>query len=468
MSARRGARSALGAAWVSAAIVLLLGPALWGLVPASGKAKAKAASASAWDQQVDRNGEVMLADGRAIFRFDTFGSEDFWGGALKLHQAIAGAANGGVGPGLSPAGALDLGLKVDADALPASLAKQIQGGGVNLNDPAVTLDLLKKDAVVGVKGFFSGNTLTSVGIQCSLCHSTVDNTLAFGIGRRLDGWANRDLNIGAIVATAPDLSPIAGLLGVSQPTVRTVLNSWGPGKFDAQLLLDGKAFRPDGKTAATLIPAAYGLAGHNNHTWTGSWGTVTYWNAFVANLEMRGKGVFYDPRFEEDPARFPIAAANPTLYGRKRDAEDRITAKLAPLHFYQLAIPSPKSRPGTDFNMAAAQRGDALFTGKARCNSCHVKPLFTEPGWNLHKPEDIGIDSFQADRAPDQRYRTAALAGIFVREKGLFMKPANAGRFYHDGRFATLLEVVKHYNSFLGLGLSPQEELDLVEYLKSI
>lgn len=199
--------------------------------------------------------QQLLAEGRRIFRYDTFGSEDFWGRQLRLHEAIKGAGLGGVGPGLSPRAALSLGLKVDAEALPASLVKQLKKGEVNLEDPATTVALLKLDAVVGVKGFFDGRgQLVSVGIQCALCHSTVDDSLAPGIGRRLDGWANRDLNVGAIVALAPNLEPISRLLGVDQQTVREVLRSWGPGKYDALLVLDGKAFRPDGQSAAVLIP----------------------------------------------------------------------------------------------------------------------------------------------------------------------------------------------------------------------
>ena len=328
---------------------------------------------------------------------------------------------------------------------------------MNLDDPAVTLLLLQKNAVVGVKGFFSGGTLTSVGIQCALCHSTVDNSFAPGIGGRLDGWANRDLNVGAIVALAPDLSVLASLLGVSQDTVRQVLRSWGPGKFDAELILDGKAFQDppaNTKSAATLIPPAFGLAGVNLHTWTG-WGSVTHWNAFVSNLEMHGKGTFFDPRLD-DAAQFPVAAAN--HFGNVRNTPDLITSKLADLHFYQLAIRAP-SPPAGSFDAAAAARGRTLFTGKAQCATCHVPPLFTEPGWNMHLPADIGIDSFQADRAPDHRYRTSPLKGLWTHTKG---------GFYHDGRFATLLAVVNHYNSVKSLGLTEQEKTDLVEYLRSL
>jgi hypothetical protein len=260
--------------------------------------------------------------------------------------------------------------------------------------------------------------------------------------------------------------------------VKTVFNSWGPGKFDAELDLDGKAFNPQQVShgvltgtnvpGATLIPNAFGLAGFNQHTWTGAWGTVSYWNTFVANLEMHGKGRFFDPRLN-NAAKFPIAAAHGFADLPHIDPdEDLITKKLPALHFYQLAIPAPNPRPGRDFDPAAAKRGDELFSGKAGCNNCHVEPLWTEPGWNLHRPDEIGIDSFQADRAPDNVYKTMNLAGIFVRENGRFMSAANKGRYYHDGRFATLLDVVNHYNIFFNLGLTEQEKRDLVEYLKSL
>jgi hypothetical protein len=232
-----------------------------------------------------------------------------------------------------------LGLKVDVDALPPSLQQQLKQGKVNLDDPAITLALLKLNAVVGLTGIFNPNgSLKSMGIQCSMCHSAVDNSLAPGIGHRLDGWANRDLNVGAIVAAAPNLQPVADLLKTDVNTVRTVLNSWGPGKFDAELFMDGKAFNPqqvtDGVvtgtnvTGATLIPPAFGLSGVNLHTWTG-WGSVTHWNAFVANLEMHGKGTFFDPRLD-DASQFPIAAEN--HFGHVTNDPDLITSKLPALH----------------------------------------------------------------------------------------------------------------------------------------
>jgi cytochrome c2 len=368
------------------------------------------------DGLVRRNGERLFTEGRQIFRYDTFGDEAFWGDALKLHQAIEGERFGGVGPGVSPATALAVGLKVDAEALRPNVLNAIRHGRVDIDDPAVTLALLDANAVVGVTGHRnSSGGLASVSIQCSLCHSTVDNSVAPGVGRRLDGWPNRDLNVGAIVALAPDLSVVADLLQTDQATVRTVLNSWGPGKFDAELFIDGQPFRPDGRSAATLIPAAFGLAGVNLHTYTG-WGGVSHWNAFVANLEMHGKGTFIDARLD-DELRFPVAAR--AGFGHVRNDPDLITSKLPALHFYQLALPAP-TPPADTFNAAAAERGRTVFNGTARCSSCHVPPLFTEPGWNMHTPAEIGIDDFQAMRSPDQRYRTTPLAGLFARQKGGF------------------------------------------------
>src|SRR5436190_10629513 len=318
---------------------------------------------------VESNALTTLKDGRNIFRFDTFGDQAFWGDTLKLHQSIEGADHGGIGPGVSPTTALAVGLKVDVDALPQSLKQKLAAGRVDLNDPATTLALLKLNAVVGVTGFFDPQQrMTSLGIQCALCHSTVDNSFAAGIGRRLDGWPNRDLNVGAIINLSPDVSAFTNALQVDEATVRTVLLSWGPGKFDAALLLDGKAFRPDGKSAATLIPAAFGLAGVNLHTYGGGWGTVTYWNAYVANLELQGSGVFWDPRLK-NASQYPVAAK--AGFGDKRGAIDMITAKLGALEFYQLAIPAPRPAAGS-FDAQASTRGTSLFTGKARCGTCHV------------------------------------------------------------------------------------------------
>ena len=402
------------------------------------------------------NANKMLQEGKQTFRFETFGDEAYWTDALQLNKAITGEKNGGVGGGLSPKAALAAGLKVDMDVIPADVAAAIKAGKVNLDDPVVTLTLLQLNAVVGVKGIFDNNkNLVSIGLTCASCHSTVDNAFAPGIGHRLDGWANRDLNVGAIVSMAPNLKPITDALGVDVATVKKVLASWGPGKFDALLNLDGKAFRPDGKSAATLIPEAFGHAGHTLHTWTGGWGDITYWNAYVANLELVGKGNFYDARFD-DAKKYPVAAK--TKAGHKHNNPDMITDKLAALQFYQLSIPAPKA-PDSIYNKAAAARGMVLFSAKAKCASCHVPPLFTEPGWNAHKASDIGIDDFQSNRSPDSTYVTQGLKGLWTHMKG---------GFYHDGRFTTLLDVVNHYNDFKKLNLNETEKKDLVEYLKSL
>jgi hypothetical protein len=419
-----------------------------------------AASERVLDQRIEDTAQQTLVAGRRIFRNDTFGSQAFWGDTLRLHEAIAGRANGGVGPGLSPEAALAVGLRVDVNALPGKLRSDLRHERVDLTDPAITIALLRLNAVVGVRGFFDdGGQLQSVGITCALCHSNVDDSFAPGIGRRLDGWAARDLNVGEIIALAPNLQPLVDLLRIVHPTidaaaVRTVLRGWGPGKFDAELLMDGKASRPDGGPSATLIPPAFGLSGINLHTWTG-WGSVPHWNGFVANLEMQGKGTFYDPRLN-DAVKFPIAAA--AGFGDVRNTPDLITAKLPALHYYQMSLPAPRPTQGS-FNFTAAQRGKALFNGEAGCARCHVPPLYTEPGWNMHTAEEIGIDSFQADRSPDERYRTAPLTGLWTHSKG---------GFYHDGRFATLKQVIDHYDTHFSLGLSEQEKSDLVAFLKSI
>ena len=409
-----------------------------------------------FDLQISENAKQMMAQGKQIFRYDTFGDEAYWTDKLKLHHAIQGGKFGGVGPGVSPKTALAVGLKVDMDALPADLVEKIKKGEVNLDDPATTLALIKLDSVLGVKGTFNNDgSLKAVGLSCAVCHSTVDDAFAPGIGHRLDGWSNQDLNVGAIVSLSPDLSVLTTLLQVDEATVKKVLASWGPGKFDAELNLDGKAFRPDGKPAATLIPPAFGMAGVNLHTWGGGWGTVTYWNAFVGNLELQGQGTFFDARLN-DPKKYPVAAR--AGFGNKRSGTDMVTAKLAALQFYQLAIPPPTPPEGS-FDRAAAARGEIVFKGKANCTQCHVPPLFTEPGWNTHKPSEIGIDDFQANRAPDNSYRTTPLRGLFAHMKR---------GFYHDGRFATLLDVVNHYNGFKKLGLTEPEKKDLAEYLKSL
>jgi hypothetical protein len=448
---------------VAVAVVLVLGILSWILTPRTSTALAPwkewinylaSQKSSTLSPELEESILTRLEEGKKTFRYDTFGDEVFWGDTLQLHQAIKGEKLGGVGPGVSPNTALSVGLKVDSEALPSNLARALRRGEVDLDDPASTVTLLKNDAVVGVKGFFDkqGN-LTSIGIQCAFCHSTVDDSFAPGIGRRLDGWANRDLNVGAIIALSPNLDAIADRLGVDVPTVQEVLASWGPGKYDAILLEDGKAFRPDGKPAATLIPPAFGLSGINLHTWTG-WGSVPYWNAYVANTQMRGQGTFFDPRMN-DPEKYPIAVK--TGDWNIRHKPDLVTPKLADLHVYQLALSAPKPPEGS-FDPEAAARGEVLFNGKATCSNCHVPPLYSEPGYAIHTPEEMGIDAFQADRSPTNGYRTAPLAGLWTHQKG---------GFYHDGRFATLLDVINHYNSLFKLNLTEQEKNDLIEFLKS-
>jgi len=412
----------------------------------------------------------LIARGRRVFRFDTFGDQAVWGGVLGLHKAIEGSKHGGVGPGVSPKLALALGLKVDATAIPKKVARAIKAGKVNLNDPAVTVALLKLNAVVGVRGFFNHRgKLSSVGITCAVCHSTVDDSFAPGIGKRLDGWPNQDLNVGAIVSSAPNLKPLEDALHADEATVKKVLLSWGPGMFDATLNLDGETFRPDGKSAATRIPSAFGKDGQNLHTWEGGWGTVTYWNAFVANLEMHGLGNFFDPRLD-DGNKFPIAAKArfghthpyvgegvlPVPAGRTR-LPDKTTEALRSLHLYQLALPVPRP-PKRSYNHAAAARGRKVFFGAGKCGSCHMGSIGTEPGYNAHTPAEICTDAFQADRGPDGTYVTAPLQALFTRSKR---------GFYHDGRFKTLLAVVNHYNGCFNLGLSARQKSDLVQYLKS-
>ena len=440
---------------VLTAFALLIGLGLVAMRPVNAEERASRKPLSVNDRQISAHAQRMLDEGRQIFRFDTFGSEAFWGDALQLHKAIAGEKNAGVGAGVSPKTALAVGLKVDSEALPASLVAQIKAGKVNLDDPATTLALLKLNAVVGVTGKFDkAGKIQSMGIQCAFCHSSVDDSFAPGIGRRLDGWANRDLDVGAIVSLAPNLKPFTDLLGVDVATVKKVLARWGPGRFDAVLDKDGKAFRPDGKQAGTLIPPAFGLAGVNLHTWTG-FGSVPYWNAYVAATEMHGSGTFFDQRFSNKD-QYPVAAKGGA--GNTRGTPDMVTAKLAALHFYEIAIPAPKP-PAGSFDKAAAANGKDLFNKKAQCATCHVPPLFTEPGHNLHTPAEMGIDSFQADRSPTHMYRTAPLAGLWTHQKG---------GFYHDGRFATLKDVLEHYDRNFKLELTDREKNELVEYLKSL
>jgi hypothetical protein len=404
-------------------------------------------------KEKNENNRALIKEGQEIFRFDTFGDEDWWSGTLHLDKAIAGAVNGGFGDGVSPKTALAVGLKVDAEALPPAVVEGIKSGTISLDDPATTLELLKLNAVVGVKGTFSpAGGMASIGITCAVCHSTVDNSFAPGIGKRLDGWPNRDLNVGAIISLTDNAKPLTDLLHVDEETLRHVLGLWGPGKFNAVLILDGKALRPDGKVAANLLPAAFGLKGIDLVTYTG-FGDISYWNAFVGTLEMHGKGSFLDPRLN-DPVKYPIAVEN--SFWNVNSTPDLLTSKLPALRAYQHSIDAPKP-PAGSFDQAAAGRGQGLFLNKAKCGQCHKPPLLADNV--LHAAEEIGIDDFEAMRSPTGKYRTTPLGGLFTRAKG---------GFYHDGRFSTLADVVNHYDSFLNTGLSATEKQDLVEYLKSL
>lgn len=401
----------------------------------------------------DPDNPDLVSQGKDIYRYDTFGDEDFWSTILHIDKAIAGSANGGYGPGVSPNTALAVGLKVDMEALPQSVIDGIISGAVNLDDPATTLTLLQLNAVVGVKGNFNTDgTLQSVGITCASCHSTVDNAFAPGIGKRLDGWPNRDLNVGAIIALTDNAKPLTDLLHVDEATLRFVLNSWGPGHYNAVLNMDGKAMRPDGTVASNLIPAAFGLADITLTTYTG-WGDISYWNAYVGTTQMHGKGTLIDARLN-DPVKYPIAVENG--FYNVINNPDLLTSKLPALKAYQHSISAPKPAPGT-YDASAATRGKMVFNTTAKCASCHVQPLLADN--LLHTPEEMGIDDFDAKRSPTGKYRTTPLAGLFTRAKG---------GYYHDGRFATLNDVVEHYNKLLHTNLSSNDKNDLIEYLKSL
>ena len=397
--------------------------------------------------------EAKVAEGKETFRFDTFGDEALWTDVLKLDKATLGETNGGFGPGLSPNTALSIGLKVDAEALPQEIVDGISNGSIDLDDPLTTVALLSLDAVVGVKGTFDNDgNMIAMGITCALCHSTVDDSFAPGIGSRKDGWANTDLNVGAILGFVDSIA-LADILSVDTETFNSVVNNWGPGRFAPVLLLDGKVTKPNGELATVVIPPAYGLQGITHETYTG-WGEVSYWNRFIGVLDMGGQGNFSDPRLN-DPIKFPLAVER-GVYDISV-SEDLVGPKLECLFEYQMSLLAPKPDPST-YDEAAAIRGQELFNGKANCASCHFGAAFADNV--LHEPEEIGIDDFEANRSPTEMYRTPPLRGIFVKAEG--------NGYFHDGRFSTLNEVVSHYDNHFSLNLSSNEQLDLVEYLKAL
>jgi len=372
------------------------------------------------------NDPAMVAQGQQIFRFDTFGDETKWTDALHMNDVIAAAVD--------PMTALSVGLKVDADALPADVVAAIQSGAVDLTKPATTITLLKLNAVVGVQGTVTTtdgvDTLASVGVTCALCHSTVDDSFAPGIGKRLDGWPNRDLNPGGIIALSPALTP----------DQKAVFSSWGKGLYDPR-------YNQDGQNGPLAIPPAYGLEGVHKVTVTGDGENVEYWNRYVAVTQMGGHGTFNEPR----------TGVNVT-----NGTDDLVTAKLGRLQAYQLSIAAPPP-PAGSFDTGAAARGKTVFEGVGQCASCHSGPQLTDANERLHSPSEVvsepepnGAPSY-ASRSATKMYRTAPL-------HGLWQHPP----YFHNGSAATLADVVSTYNTRKSLNLSADQMSDLVEYLKSL
>lgn len=370
---------------------------------------------------------TLVAQGRTIFRFATFGDQTFWTDTLRMHEVIRTAVD--------PTTALSVGLKVDTDSLPAAVVQGIQNGSISLTSPATTVALLKLNAVVGLRGTVTSvngqDVLTRVGITCALCHSTVDNSFAPGIGKRLDGWPNHDLNPGAIIALSPALTAAQ----------KAVYNSWGKGKYDAR-------FNFDGKNAPSVIPPAYGLLGVNRITYTGDGSEIAYWNRYVAVTQMHGHGSFTEAR------------ATPP--DNVQNLPDSVSALLPALQAYQLSLVAPIAPAGT-FDAAAAERGRIVFNGAGQCATCHAGLLFTDANTRLHLPSEVvtepepnGGPSF-ASRSATKMYRTTPLRGLWQHAP-----------YFHNGVAATLEAVVDLYNTKKSLNLTTQQKADLVQYLKSL
>jgi len=369
---------------------------------------------------------ATVEQGKNIFRFETFGDETQWTDTLRMHEVIRSAVD--------PTTALSVGLKVDSEALPAAVVQGIQNGSISLTSPATTVVLLKLNAVVGLKGTVESlngaDTLTRVGITCALCHSNVDNSFAPGIGKRLDGWANHDLNPGAIIALSPALSA----------ATKAVYSSWGKGKYDPR-------FNLDGKNGPQVIPPAFGLKDIHSITVTGDGQDVGYWNRYVAVTQMGGHGSFSEPR----------TGVNVT-----NGSDDQVTGKLAALQAYQLTLAAPAA-PAGSFDAAAAARGQVLFNSTAKCVTCHSGDNFTDANSGLHPPSDAVSEPepnsapSYASRSATKRYRTAPLKGLWQHAP-----------YFHNGTAATLRDVVMTYNAKQFLGLSEAQVNDLAEYLKSL
>jgi mono/diheme cytochrome c family protein len=368
---------------------------------------------------------ALVAEGKDIFRFDTYGDETFWTDTLRMHEVVQAAVD--------PTTALSVGLKVDAEALPAEVVAGIQSGAISLTDPATTVALLKLNAVVGLKGTVETiegrDTLVRVGTTCALCHSTVNNSFAPGIGARLDGWQNSDLNPGGIIALSPALSA----------DLKAVYNSWGPGRYDPR-------FNFDGINGPVVIPPAYGLLGVNRIIYTGDGPDIAYWNLYVGVTQMHGHGSFVDSRIGANVQNPP----------------DMISTKLAALQAYQLSLPAPEP-PAGSFDPAAAQRGREVFEGPGTCATCHTGNLLTDANERLHDPSEVvsepepnGVPSY-ASRSATKQYRTTPL-------RGLLLHPP----YFHNGIAATLEAVVELYDTKKGLALTAEQKADLVEYLKSL
>jgi mono/diheme cytochrome c family protein len=374
-----------------------------------------------FDRPVDPQ---LVTEGREVFRFDTFGDEVFWTDTLRMHEVIQGS--------VSPTTALQVGLKVDVDALPQAVRDAIGAGQVDLNSPATTVTLLELNAVVGVIGTVETvagrDTLSRVGITCALCHSTVDDSFAPGIGKRLDGWPNRDLDVGAVVALSPALTAAQ----------KAVYGSWGKGMYDPR-------FNIDGRNQPVVLPPAFGLRTVRNELYTGD-DTLSYWNNYVAVTQMHGQGSFVDPRLGIDLVRSP----------------DLVQSKLPALRDYQHSLETPAAIAGT-FDAVAAERGRAVFTDAGRCSTCHIpeRAYSDINSGRLHDASETRMEPQYATRSVTKRYRTTPL-------RGLWRPPQLQGPYFHDGSAATLEAVVDHYVGALGLNLSQQQRTDLVEFLKTL
>ena len=385
------------------------------------------ATAFAFSAQLD---EPKRREGQQIFRYDTFGDEQLWTDVLRMHEVI---------PSVDPATALAVGLKVDVDALPQPVVEALRAGQVDLQDPAVTVELIRLNAVVGVAGTVDeAGRLTKVGITCALCHSSVDDSFAPSIGRRLDGWANTDLNVGAIVSLSPALDE----------TTKAEFRAWGPGKYDPRHhAFDGKNIVSlNSPSLPIVIPPIYGLKGVGFETFTGD-GPISYWNAYVGVGQMGGQGNFSDERIGLTISHTP----------------DLVTPKLEALLEYQLSLHSPRP-PSGSFDPIAASRGKQLFRNEGRCASCHQGPNLTDvvsgPDPSvplLHDAIEVGVDPSYAERTATGKYRTTPLRGLFQHAP-----------YFHDGSKADLAAVVNHYNTLFGLNLTEAQKADLVEYLKSL